>query len=51
MNPAKYVLEAFLDFNGNQKKDTADSISVELGDTLEVTACGKPRYVEMRLGH
>jgi len=49
MNPAKYVLEAFLDYDGNQRKDAADTFYVELGDTLDIAPCAKPRYVEMRL--
>ena len=49
MNPAKYVLEAFLDHDGNQRKDVADTFYVELGDTLDIAPCAKPRYVEMRL--
>jgi len=49
MNPARYVLEAFLDYDGNQRKDVADTFYVELGDTLDIAPCTKPRYVEMRL--
>jgi hypothetical protein len=49
MNPAKYTVEAFLDYDGNQRRDVADTFYVELGDTLDIAPCAKPRYVEMRL--
>ncbi|HVP57298.1 MAG TPA: Ig-like domain-containing protein [bacterium] len=49
MNPAEYVVEAFLDYNGNQRKDVADTFYVRSADTLSIRPCAKPQYVEMRL--
>lgn len=49
VRPGPYVLEAFVDFNGNQRKDAEDTFHVELADTVTVESCAEPVKVEMTL--
>lgn len=48
--PGQYVLEAFLDANGNQKRDADDTVGVWFPDTLTVRACEEATGVEITLG-
>jgi len=51
VKPGSYLVAAFVDFNGNQRRDPEDTIFVELGDTLSVESCLRPPQVEIILGH
>lgn len=46
VSPGRYVLEAFLDANGNQRRDSDDSVGVGLHDTLTVRACQELTGIE-----
>lgn len=49
VSPGQYSLEAFADFDGNQRRDIEDSFYVRLGDTLTVEPCARPAEVKMTL--
>lgn len=49
MKPGEYVIQAFSDYNGNQKKDPQDSFYVEFGDTVGIASCSEPPEVDMTL--
>jgi hypothetical protein len=39
MDPGRYVVEAFCDVNSNQRRDSEDTLWVELPDTLSIVPC------------
>jgi hypothetical protein len=47
IEPGRYTIGVFSDFNSNMKLDAEDSILVELPDTLEVESCAEPAKVEI----
>jgi hypothetical protein len=49
VTPGKYLVMAFADYNGNQKKDPEDSFYVEMKDTIGVEPCAGPSKIEMTL--
>lgn len=50
VKPGRYVLEAFIDANGNQKRDANDTVSVWFPDTLTVRACEEATGIEITVG-
>jgi hypothetical protein len=51
VNPGRYVMEAFIDLNGNLSRDVEDTISVELSDTIGVESCSRSPLVEFVFDH
>jgi hypothetical protein len=51
VTPGLYVIEAFVDRNGNLKRDVEDTISVELPDTIGVESCSRSPLLEFRFNH
>ena len=49
VRPGRYVLEAFLDANGNRRRDSGDSVAVAFPDTITVRACEPPARVEITI--